>query len=161
MIARFLRIAALTVLAFTAAPRDVRAQTPIPLPAGYLPVTITLMVPVQVQDLDPRAVKIRVHCKVQPVGTLSVGLNFSHFDFGDTGPVVNGAYSGAAQVVLSGSATQAIPPGQQWTYQCHSEFVTATRVTDGYVMGVPGVTDWAALAPTSGPNLVQGTFTTQ
>ena len=132
------------------------------MPAGSLPLTITFSVPVQMQDLDPKVVAIRVICAVQPVGALAGG--WTHHDFGDAGPVVNGAYSGTATVVLTGWATQAVPPGQQWTYQCYAGFEIAHRANVSpmdYEWAKPGTLDWTTLAPSSGPNLVQGTFTTQ
>ncbi|MDQ2765663.1 MAG: hypothetical protein M3Y30_00785 [Gemmatimonadota bacterium] len=150
MTARFFRITSIALFAIAVAPRSAHAQ---------LTVTITLNVPVQVQDIDPRTAAIRVHCNAQPVGAASV--SFGHQDFGDAGPVVNGAYTGTAHVVLTGTTAQAVTPGQQWSYQCHSELLLKTMDKSGNVTGTPGITDWAALAPSSGPNLVQGTFTTQ
>jgi hypothetical protein len=152
MTSRLLGIASIALLAVAVPLRTVTAQ-------ASLPVAITLMVPVQVQDIDPKVVVIRVTCTAQPVGG-TIGVTFDHHLFGDAGPVVNGAFSGTAEVKLTGTSAQPLPPGQQWSYHCQAEFVTAAHGPAGNVSFAPGGTGSGALAPTSGPNLVQGTFTT-
>jgi hypothetical protein len=153
MTSRFFRIASMAVLTIVVVPRSVTAQ-------GGLPITITLNVPVQVQDIGPDIAGIRVHCSVKPVGGTAT-ISFDHHDFGDAGPVVNGSVSGTAKVVLTGASPQPIAPGQQWNYQCHSDFLSSHIGPSGNIVYAPGVSSNAPLAPTSGPNLVQGTFTTQ
>jgi hypothetical protein len=159
MTAKILRAAALALVAFASTPHLVCAQT---APPGTLPITVTLMVPVQVNNLDPTITAVAVYCTAQPVGG-SAGVAFDQKNnFGRVGPVANGTYTGTAKVVLNGWSTQSVTPGQQWSYQCHSMFLTAKTAANGQpVSGTPGVDSWAALATTSGPNLVQGTFTTQ
>jgi len=154
MTSRFLRIASLALLTIVVVPRSVRAQ-------GAGPITITLNVPVLVQDIGPDVSAIRVHCSVQPVGgTAAVSFDPRH-DSGVAGPVVNGVFSGTAKVVLTGTSALPVAAGQQWSYKCHSEFVSSHVGPLGNIAYEPGVSSNAPLAPTSGPNLVQGTFTTQ
>jgi hypothetical protein len=149
MTTRLLKIASIAILGIAAAPRVARAQ---------LPFKITLLVPLQMQDLSAGIRSIRVHCTVR-AGRVSV-KNLDHTDFTDAGPVVNNAYSGTATIVLDLIATEPLSPGQQWTYECYSELVTNTATNGIPNVETPGTAD-AQLAPTSGPNLIQGTFTTQ
>jgi hypothetical protein len=150
--ARSLRIASIAVLAI--ASRSAGAQS-------SSPVTITLMVPVHVKDLDAKVTKIRVHCTAEPVGaTIKVTFDRDH-DFADAGPVANGTFSGSAQVELKGTSPQRLAPGQQWSYKCHSDFVTAGIGSKGGEMTMTPGGSGAALAPTSAPNLIEGKFTTQ
>jgi hypothetical protein len=150
--ARSLRIASFAALAF--APQGAGAQS-------SSPVTITLMVPVQVKDLDAKVTKIRVHCTAQPVGAaIKVTFDRDH-DYADAGPVTNGSLNGSAEVELKGTSPQRLAPGQQWSYKCRSEFVTATAGTKGGETAITPGSTGAALAATSAPNLIEGTFTTQ
>ncbi len=159
LIDRLLRSASLALLGALSIPQALSAQA---APTEHVTVTITLMVPVQVKDLNPGITKIRLYCAVQPVGG-SPTVNFdAHHNFGDATPVVDGAYSGTAKVVLTGTSPQSIPPGQQWSYTCHSTFLFKGVGSSGdQIAANPGVDAEALLAPGSGPNLVQGTFTTQ
>ena len=155
LIDRLLRSASLALLGALSIPHALSAQA---TPAANVTVTITLMVPVQVKDLNPGISVVRLWCSAQPVGGSStVTFNVLH-PFGDAGPVVDGAYSGTAKVVLTGTSSQSIPSGQQWSYNCHSSFMFKTSSVNGVT---PGNDPEALLAPGSGSNLVQGTFTTQ
>lgn len=152
MFTRALRIASIAFLAI--APQSAGAQS-------SSPVTITLMVPVQVKDLDAKVTKIRVHCTAQPVGAaIKVAFDRDH-DYADAGPVTNGSYSGSAEVELKGTSPQRLAAGQQWSYKCSSEFVTAAVGAKGVQTTITPGGAGAALASTSAPNLIEGTFTTQ
>jgi hypothetical protein len=142
-----LKVASIAFLVIAAASQTARAQGS---------VTINLNVPVQLKDLDPQIARAQVSCVVQPVGgTTIVTFDPDNQRDGDLGKIVDGAFSGTVKVVRFGTSQQPLPPGQQWSYRCNSIFWTLTGVRlDPGSSGAP-------LVPTSGPNLVQGTFTTQ
>lgn len=148
MTARYLKVASIACLAIAVAPQSARAADPF---------TITLMVPVQMTELPGNLKSVRVHCSVHaPHGTIHLRSN----DFGEVA-VVNDAASGTATIALYLIPDDPIPAGTLWTYECHAEFVSnALDATGGNILLTPGIGS-AQLAPSSGPNLVSGTFTTQ
>lgn len=158
LIDRRLPSASLALLGALLMPHALSAQA---APPANVTVTITLTVPVQVKDFNPGISAVRLFCTAQPVGGSAVVTFDARHNAGVAGPVVDGAFSGSATVVLTGTSAQSIPAGQQWSYSCYSNFLFG-RVNGAGTQNtaVPGVDAEALLAPGSGPNLVQGTFTT-
>jgi hypothetical protein len=156
---RLLHIASIALLGGHLISRALAAQAP---PTEHFTITVTLTVPVQVKDLNPDITKLRVFCRVFSLGgPASISFDGGH-NFLDVGPVVNGAYSGTANVVVTGTSTQSIGPQQQVSYQCFAGFLFKGHDSadpDVDHAAFPTLDSENRLAAGSPANQVQGSFT--
>lgn len=117
---------------------------------------VTLFVPVQMHQLDPHVLFFQVKCDITAIGANIIsGGSVAH-----SGQVAGGHYGGTMEFVFNVVSSTQLMSGQGWTYQCVADYSGISSV-DHVVPGTPNAPSWAALASTSGPNLISGSFTSQ
>jgi hypothetical protein len=116
------------------------------------PAAVTLHVPLQLQNIDPRATEAVVWCTARFMGGNSQ-LPVQSIA-ADSVPISGGSYNGSVDVKFS----LASRPGDQWRYDCKLELSSATLKQTYYAGAAPWTTPKAG---TSSSIEVSGTITTQ
>lgn len=145
-----LAIAALVLLGAAQDPLGAQQRQLINQSTG--PAAVTLHVPLQLQNIDPRATEAVVWCTAKfmggnsqvPVQTIAA----------DSVPISGGGYNGSVDVKFSLVSR----PGDQWRYDCKLELSSATLKQTYYAGAAPWTTPKAG---TSSSIEVSGTITTQ